>query len=849
MKWYQNIFRNKKEESQAELKAVQQKFESFLSLLDNNNQTLKTIADMEEKAQGEYLFDINYINASLAAARSGVETVIECMVQLGGDEYAVLKERFQEIDADIARSLPGGHAIVRDDFTVPFSELDRKRAPSAGGKNAQIGEMRKIGLPAPDGFAVTAFAYQHFMDANDLQARISARLKSLDIKSYEELARASSEIRALVASSPVPDDLAAAIRSGYTALFKRSGNPRVAMRSSAIGEDTLLSFAGQYESFLNVQGDEIVERYRDVIASKFTPKAIYYFLSHELAESDLAMAVGCMTMIDAEASGVVYTHDPAGADGECMVVNSIFGLGKYLVDGSLTPDVFRVYRRGRGIKDAKPAAKPRRLAAGPERGTVDEAVPEADQSRASLDDERIKELAGYALKLGEHYDSPQDIEWALDRGGKLFLLQTRPLRVIKAQASRGAPDFPPDGVIIADGVTVCPGAGGGPVFHASSTHDLARVPEGAVLVAPHPFPGLITVMGKISALVTEVGGVASHMATIAREYRIPTLAGVMNASALPAGAPVTVCATDAKIYQGIREDVIRARKLDQRAMDDAPVIELLQGILKKVSPLNLLHPADESFRPENCRTFHDLTRFCHQRAMEEMFDKASSIRHKHRVGLRLQTEIPLQVNIIFIDKDPEEFGERQVLDQDEIDSPPMKHFWDGLRKEGWPKRAPVGDVGGFMAVMATNVAAGGKPDFSEQSFAVLSKEYMILSLRMGYHFMTIEAMCTDEPSKNYIRMQFKEGGSSVDRRIRRIRLITDVLKGAGFENVSKGDFLDTRLSYERPQVILDRLFLLGRMTILTKQLDMALSNDSIAQWYTDDIRKKLGLKDPGGPPS
>jgi pyruvate,water dikinase len=318
-------------------------------------------------------------------------------------------------------------------------------------------------------------------------------------------------------------------------------------------------------------------------------------------------------------------------------------------------------------------------------------------------------------------------------------------------------------------------------------------------------------------------------------------------NALPEGAPVTVCATCAKIYTGIREEIIRSCRLDS-SMEDAPVIELLQGILKKVSPLNLVHPADEGFTPENCRTFHDLTRFCHQRAMEEMFDKASSIRNKQRVGLRLQTEIPLQVNIIFVDKDHAEFGDRQTVGEDEIDSPPMKHFWDGLIKEGWPKRAPVGDVGGFMAVMATNMAAGGKQDFSEQSFAVLSREYMILSLRMGYHFMTIEAMCTEEPSKNYIRMQFKEGGSSIDRRIRRIRLITDILKGAGFENVSKGDFLDTRLSYERPAVILDRLYLLGRMTILTKQLDMALSNDSIAQWYTDDIRKKLGLQGAGGKP-
>jgi len=148
---------------------------------------------------------------------------------------------------------------------------------------------------------------------------------------------------------------------------------------------------------------------------------------------------------------------------------------------------------------------------------------------------------------------------------------------------------------------------------------------------------------------------------------------------------------------------------------------------------------------------------------------------------------------------------------------------------------------GFFGVFATTMTRAEDERFSEKSFAILSNEYMILSLRMGYHFSTIEAMVTEEENKNYIRMEFKDGGATIERRIRRIRLLTEVLKKVGFENYSKGDFLDSRMSYQDARSTTEALTLLGRLTVLTKQLDMALSNDAIAKWYTGDFIKKLGL--------
>jgi pyruvate,water dikinase len=697
----------------------------------------------------------------------------------------------------------------------------------------------RLGLQVPDGFAISTWAYRHFMEANNLQALISEKIHSLDIKHYDDLERVSKEIQDMVTSSPVPEDLAEAIRQGYDELEKRIPSGRFAIRSSA-RKDTHFSFAGQYETYLNVRGDNLLDRYRDVLASKFSPKAIYYFLSHTLSESGLAMGECCITMVDAVASGVTYTRDPVRPEEDCLLINSIYGLGKYLVDGTLTPDVFRVSRTEKTVKESHLATKPVRLVMQTGEGTVEEKVPESEQELPSIGEEHLTLLTDIALKIENHYGCPQDIEWAIDGKGEIFLLQTRPLQVVETKAPTITPDLSKLEVIISGGTTICPGAGGGPVFHASTSRDLSRIPQGVVLVTPNPFPGLVTAMDKVNGLVAEVGSVASHMATIAREYRIPTLTGVGDVSRLAEGQAITVDATDAVIYSGIHQDLISARRPEYELFDDMAIFNLLEQVLEQVSPLNLIDPRDKNFTPENCITFHDITRFAHQRGMEEMFLSAQNIEDKEKLGLRLETDIPLPVNIIYVDRDMSGYkGKRRIRD-DELASIPMRAFWDGVKKQGWPLPPPV-NAGGFMKVMITHMTSGERGTFAENSFAILGEEYMLLSLYLGYHFTTIEAMCAEEVSKNYVRMQFKEGGTSLDRRVRRIRLIMNILSKMGFENSSKGDFLDSMVSYQDRRSITEKLYQLGRITMMTKQLDMALSNDAIARWYTEDFMKKLGL--------
>jgi pyruvate,water dikinase len=187
-----------------------------------------------------------------------------------------------------------------------------------------------------------------------------------------------------------------------------------------------------------------------------------------------------------------------------------------------------------------------------------------------------------------------------------------------------------------------------------------------------------------------------------------------------------------------------------------------------------------------------------------------------------------------------EFSQREGITEDEIECEPMRHFWAGILREGWP--TPLKGPAGSKGPLATIFEPARGENYSESSFAILGKEYMIVSLRMGYHFTTVEAMCSEDQQKNYVRMQYHEGGATPERRERRIKLITDVLSRLGFEHYAKGDFLDTRLTYRPAAKICRNLYQLGRLTMLTKQLDMALSNDRVAEWYTRQFLRRLGIE-------
>ncbi|MDM8541269.1 PEP/pyruvate-binding domain-containing protein [Desulfococcaceae bacterium HSG9] len=845
MSIFRNLFQKKHNDKslQSALLQMQGKFKNFMSILESNNKVLKLISDLEEKSQGDYLFDINYLKKSVNEIKLDSTDIIDNLVMLGGNQYLPLKEInngiFNLLDDILSRKT----RIIRDDYCKSFNLIGNSDIPGFGGKNARMGELTsKLNLPVPEGFAISAWAYKSFIDKHDLSTKISDKIKQVDIKNFGDLKKVSQEVEELILNSPLPEDLSDNIMQFYNELTSGRQDYFVSIRSSALGEDTELSFAGQYASFLGVSENELLDSYKKVLASKFSPNAIYYYLSHNLDESELAMSVGCVKMINARISGVIYTHDPVKPDDNCMVVNSIYGLGQYLVDGTVTPDIVRISRKDNSIISTDINPKTSRLVMKQDGVLNHENIPKAEQDLISITENELAILIDFAVKIEKHYGEPQDIEWVIDKHGQPFILQTRPLRLIKASPRKQMPDISGFQLLASGGTTVCPGGGYGKVKHIKSSADLDKVSQGDVVIARNPFPGLVTVLGKINALIAVIGSVASHLATIAREYRIPAVVGMKEAGAIEEGTTITVDAGTCRVYRGNLDELVEAIQPEFDFFDGDPLFNVLKKLLRNLSPLNLIHPLNDDFIIANCKTIHDITRFAHQKSMDEMFKGADMIKKDDWVGIRLKSSIPIHVEIIYIDKELSAMPKKRVIKPEQIDCLPMKAFWDGVIQEGWPKPPPI-KTKGFVSVVANAKAKQPKGEFGKKfgkkSFAVLSKEFMILSLKMGYHFITYEAMCSDVISKNYIKMQFKEGGASVDRRIRRIKLITKVLEYFGFDNSTKGDFLDTSVSYESKESILEKLRILGRLTMLTKQLDMAMSNDSIADFYTQDILRKL----------
>jgi pyruvate,water dikinase len=280
----------------------------------------------------------------------------------------------------------------------------------------------------PLGFCVTAEAYRRFADVNGLNARIEAIMARVDAAKPGSVAQASATIEALVAEAALPDDLSAAIAEGYAALMARQ-DMACAVRSSAVSEDgAAASFAGLYETYLNVRGEpDILNRLHRCYASLWAERAVAY-RARNGGGHDESMAVVIMGLVPAETSGIAFTAHPVTGSLDMVVINSSWGLGEAIVSGRVTPDQFLVAKGSWQIVEREIC--PKTIATHPNgEGTVDAPVERALQNQPSLTDEQVADVAKLASRVEEHYGCPQDVEWAL-AAGKLFLLQARPITTL-----------------------------------------------------------------------------------------------------------------------------------------------------------------------------------------------------------------------------------------------------------------------------------------------------------------------------------------------------------------------------------------------------------------------------------
>ena len=718
-------------------------------------------------------------------------------------------------------------------------------ADEVGAKMAGLGEAgNTLGRHIPGGFVVTASGYRRFIEANNLREEINRRIQMADLTKLDAVFALSSSLQQLIIAASVPEDLASAILKHYRELERAYPGARLAVRSSAIGEDAPgVSYAGQYRSELNVTGDTLLDSYKEVVAGKYGVTAMTYRINHGIPDDEVPMCVGCQEMVDAVCGGVAYSRDPLNRENSVMI-NAAPGLPKTVVDGSAGVDVFLVAREEpHAILERRIARKHFRLesASG---GGVDKVTLDGNQGLApSLSDEQALEVSKAALLFEDFYGTPQDVEWAFDPSGRLIILQSRPLPGLEA-----AVEIPPlpEGVelLLQGGVSASSGAGAGVVFVARRDADMLRFPTGSVLVVEQAHARWTPVLSKAAAVVSEYGGVAGHLAGVAREYGVPALFGVEKAAQiLKTGDMVTVDAGSCRILADRVEELLTSKKEPGAAFSGSPVFTILERAAEHIVPLHLLDPESPEFTPANCRTLHDITRFSHEKAVEEMFHMDESL-FEGRWGKQLTYQgSKLQYFVINIENGFCGPVEGSCVELEEICCPPMHALWNGMLAIPWS--GPVGTTGrGFLSLVAES-AHNPVLEISRAStrmwhnYFMVDREYCNLQASFGYHFCTVEAQAGELAQENHVSFHFKGGAANLGSRTQRVQVIGDALEENGFIVEVREDVLSARAEDLPVAKVLRLLLILGYLLIHTRQMDVTLDGTDSGTAFADMLRRDI----------
>ena len=435
-----------------------------------------------------------------------------------------------------------------------FEELKKEDVDIAGGKGANLGELTQAGIPVPPGFVITSATYQKFMDETGITQEIMDILDALDVNNNKELQESARKIKKIIKETEIPDEIRSLIIEAYNALCHRIGkeNAFVAVRSSATAEDLPeASFAGQQDTYLNVKGPEDLMTYvRKCWASLFGARAIFYREENNFDHSKVYIAVVVQEMVDAEKAGVMFTVHPSTGE-EKILIEAAWGLGEGVVSGTVTPDTYWMDKATGEILEQQISEKKTMFKKKSENGqTVQVPVPDDIKNKQVLDAEELAQLAELGKNIQEHYQFPQDTEWAIEND-KIFMLQSRPVTTLDMTAAEGEAVHEGERTVITKGLGASPGMAAGTVKIINSTDELDKVQEGDILVTVMTTPDMVPAMKRANGIITDEGGVTCHAAIVSRELGIPCVVGTGEAtSILPENSLVTLDGNKGIVWEG-----------------------------------------------------------------------------------------------------------------------------------------------------------------------------------------------------------------------------------------------------------------------------------------------------------
>jgi len=801
---------------------LKERYAAFKSLLAHDKRAHDLIAELEEIYYHQQKRDYNAVVNLCHDLSQQVGEIVADLGRVCPAGYPDLALFYKKIDAYIRFMTSPEKVDPTPPYAIGLADVSPGDLSLVGGKALNLGILRnQLHLPVPSGFVITTNAFHRFMEANHLRADIETQLAALDIHDTAALDALAADIQEAIRSGTVPVEIKETLDMHWPATVGATGAAtRLAVRSSAVGEDSTASFAGQYKTVLNVAPDDLIDAYREVIAGKYAPGAIYYRIRYGLTDMETPMAVLVLKMIDAAASGVLYSTDIADSESGNLKIHAVRGLGEALVAGETSADILTV------------AKKPELRIVG-KRPAGDRAT------EVPLGDDLVLQLAQWGLNLENYFEQPQDIEWTLDQQQRPILLQSRPLNYGTAPAQALECEFGEihHDILLQGGERAAAGIAAGPVYNLAKQGELESIPEGAVLVARNAAPEYVKIINRLSAVVSDMGSAAGHFASVAREFGVPTLVGTTNATAiLTHGRMVTVNPNLKTVYADRVDQMLDSPCARPNLLIDSPFMRKLQYILKFVSPLVLVDPEKASFAPQHCRSLHDVIRFAHEKAVQAMFHISDNRLRKLSFAKKLQTVIPMNFYILDVGGGLKaENNAAKEITIDALANQAVQSLWQGLSHPDiqwgdfslfdWEAHDRIVLSGGIASPEATMFA----------SHAVISRDYMNLNLKFGYHFVIVDALWDSATSAYTILFRFSGGGADLAQRMLRAEFLQKVLQQLGFDVRIKSDLIDGQLKDVDSEQGLQALDMLGRLLGATRLMDMYLKETGQIDGFVDDF--------------
>lgn len=810
------------------------RYQVFRSLLASNNRAVDTLTEISVllRMEGDYGVLTRHVQTLIDEAAE----MIARLEHLARGKYGGLWTIHSALAGGIKEKLGQLAPPEHIPSLLPLSRIHSGLKSFTGGKAASLAELRKNGMPVPDGFVVTLAGCRHFLDHDGLALELVHLLGRHAISGQETIPPETVlQAQELIRMRRIPPELARDITAAAGIFF--DNHKALAIRSSSISEDgSQHSFAGQFSSVLNVRNEtQLLAAFKEVVASNFNRRSLTYRINAGLDPLRFDMAVLCLEMVEARAAGILLSRSPQVPESGLLLISAVPGLGEAAVAGSAAADLYHVQADGTvDWRYSTIADKEQFLACKLGGGLIWQKLPPAERQKPVLDEQELQILAAWGRNLEQREGAPIDLEWAVEGEGRMVILQMRPLTAMGVHDDGWLASTAP----LVQGAMASGGRATGRVVLMKNKQILENLPpEPVILVMHQSFVDAVNVLGLVAAVLVDLGSPADHLACVAREQKIPMICGLNNAgTTLTEGQWLTVDGSHGRVYAALADEIAAATNSWQQAVTAIhprtipPLPPLQRELREQITTLHLTDAYGPTFSIMECRSLHDIIRFVHEKGVLAMFEAGDALLEEDLGSVHtIDSPVPFFVSVIDMGGGLalSEGSHLRRIPPELVISRPFRALWQGVTTPGLHWGPPLG--GAPMGAVMSSFIIDHKSErpIGLSNYCLVSRDYCNMNVRMDFHFIMIDAVCSPLPRSNHIKFRFKGGGANLQRRQRRALCIGEIFENYGFAVDVHEDLVNAALQGAAAEAIEEKLIMVGRIIGFTRLLDAAMGDDAM----------------------